>query len=150
MNQSANNRMNAISEQGLCAGCGICQSIAGQGKIKVVKSVNGYERPVIIGDLDNTTVEKIFNICPGTRIEGLPTKEITPSTQIDKVWGPWLRIARAWAGEPKPRFEGSTGGVLTALAQFLLKDQRVDFILHTKARCYLFPETRYLSRCYQR
>jgi len=28
MNQSANNRMNAISEQGLCAGCGICQSIA--------------------------------------------------------------------------------------------------------------------------
>mgnify|MGYP001186930169 FL=1 len=76
MNQSANNRMNAISEQGLCAGCGICQSIAGQGKIKVVKSVNGYERPVIIGDLDNTTVEKIFNICPGTRIEGLPTVKI--------------------------------------------------------------------------
>jgi len=34
MNQSANNRMNAISEQGLCAGCGICQSIAGQGKIE--------------------------------------------------------------------------------------------------------------------
>ena len=133
MNQSANNRMNAISEQGLCAGCGICQSIAGQGKIKVVKSINGYERPVIIGDLDNATVEKIFNICPGTRIEGLPTKEITPSTQIDKVWGPWLRIARAWAGDPKTRFEGSTGGVLTALAQFLLKDQRVDFILHTKA-----------------
>ena len=62
MNQSANNRMNAISEQGLCAGCGICQSVAGPDKIKVVKSVNGYERPVIVGDLDDVTVERILGL----------------------------------------------------------------------------------------
>jgi len=66
MKQSAIDRMNAISEQGLCSGCGICQSVAGPDKIKVVKSVNGYERPVIVGDLDDATVERIFNICPGT------------------------------------------------------------------------------------
>ena len=133
MKQSAVERMNAISEQGLCAGCGICQSIAGPDKIKVVKSLNGYERPVIVGDLDDATVDRIFDICPGTRIEGLPKNEIVPETMIDNVWGPWLRIVRAWAGDPKTRFEGSTGGVLTALAQFLLTDQRVDFILHVKA-----------------
>jgi len=133
MKQSAVERMNAISEQGLCAGCGICQSIAGPDKIKVVKSLNGYERPVIVGDLDDATVDRIFDICPGTRIEGLPKNEIVPETMIDNVWGPWLRIVRAWAGNPKTRFEGSTGGVLTALAQFLLTDQRVDFILHVKA-----------------
>ena len=57
MIQSANNRMNVISEQGLCAGCGICQSIAGQGKIKVVHSINGYERPVLLVYLDNAIVE---------------------------------------------------------------------------------------------
>jgi len=146
MKQSAIDRMNAISEQGLCAGCGICQSVAGPDKIKVVKSVNGYERPVIVGDLDDVTVEKIFNICPGTRIEGLPENEITPATKIDNMWGPWLRIVRAWAGDPKTRFEASTGGVLTALAQFLLNDQRVDFILHVKASAKepIFGE-RYLS-----
>ena len=133
MKQSANDRMNAISEQGLCAGCGICQSIAGADKIKFVKSLNGYERPVIIGELDDFTVDRIFNICPGTRIEGLPENKLSPSTKIDKVWGPWHRIARAWAGDEKTRFEGSTGGVLTALAQFMLNDKRVDFILHVKA-----------------
>ena len=133
MKQSAVERMNTISEQGLCSGCGICQSIAGPDKIKVVKSLNGYERPVIVGDLDDAIVDRIFDICPGTRIEGLPENEIVPQTMIDNVWGPWLRIVRAWAGNPKTRFEGSTGGVLTALAQFLLTDQRVDFILHVKA-----------------
>jgi len=133
MKQSAVERMNAISEQGLCAGCGICQSIAGPDKIKVVKSLNGYERPVIVGDLDDATVDRIFDICPGTRIEGLPENKIVPETMIDNVWGPWIRIVRAWAGDPKTRFEGSTGGVLTALAKFLLSEQRVDFILHVKA-----------------
>ncbi|MDG1870268.1 MAG: Coenzyme F420 hydrogenase/dehydrogenase, beta subunit C-terminal domain [Candidatus Thioglobus sp.] len=133
MNKSANDRMNSISEQGLCSGCGICQSIAGPNKIKVVKSMNGFERPIIIDDLDDATVDRIFEICPGTRIEGLPENKITHETKTDNVWGSWLRIVRAWAGNPKIRFEGSTGGVLTALAQFLLYDQRVDFILHVKA-----------------
>ena len=55
MNKSANDRMNSISEQGLCSGCGICQSIAGPNKIKVVKSMNGFERPIIIDDLDDAT-----------------------------------------------------------------------------------------------
>ena len=62
MSKSAIDRMNSISEQGLCSGCGICQSIAGSSKIKVVKSMNGFERPVIIGDLDDATVDKIFQI----------------------------------------------------------------------------------------
>lgn len=126
-------RMNAISEQGLCTGCGICQAIAGPDKIRIVKSGNGYERPVIVGDLDDELVDTIFDVCPGSHIEGLPRSEISAETTIDKVWGPWRRIVRAWAAEPKTRFEGSTGGVLTALSQFLLEDRRVDFILHVKA-----------------
>ena len=133
MSKSAIDRMNSISEQGLCSGCGICQSIAGSSKIKVVKSMNGFERPVIIGDLDDATVDKIFQICPGTRIEGLPKNQLSPNTKKDNVWGPWHRIVRAWAGNPKIRFEGSTGGVLTALAKFLLSEKRVEFILLVKA-----------------
>ncbi len=133
MRKKAEARMNAISEQGLCTGCGICQAVAGPDRIQVVKSSNGYERPVIVGDLDEATVETIFDICPGARIEGLPTSEITPDTKIDTVWGPWLRMVRAWAGDEGVRFEGSTAGVLTALARFLLDDARVDFILHVKA-----------------
>ena len=131
--KSPEERMNAIPEQGLCAGCGICQAVLGTDKIQVVKSSNGYERPVIVGKLSDDDVEKIFDICPGTRIEGLPECEIDADTKMDNVWGPWRRMVRAWAGDPEIRFEGSTGGVLTALAQFLLAEKRVDFILHVKA-----------------
>lgn len=133
MSRSAEKRMNAISEQGLCTGCGICQAVAGPERIRVTKSANGYERPVIVAALSDDIVDRIFDICPGTRIEGLPDCEITPETCVDNVWGPWRRIVRAWAGNPATRFEGSTGGVLTALAQFLLADGRVEFILHVKA-----------------
>ena len=133
MKPSPEERLNSISEQGLCAGCGICQAIAGKDRIRFEKSSNGYERPVVAGKLDDNLVARIFDVCPGTRIEGLPEKEILPDTGIDKVWGPWRRMVRAWAADQNIRFEGSTGGVLTALAEFLLADRRVDFILHVKA-----------------
>ena len=48
------------------------------------------------------------------------------------MWGPWRRIVRAWAADPDVRFEGSTGGVLTALGQYLLRTGRVDAVLHTR------------------
>jgi len=41
-------------------------------------------------------------------------------------------MARAWAGDPPVRHEGSTGGVMTALASYLLASKRVDFILQAK------------------
>lgn len=133
MSQSAIARMNAISEQGLCAGCGLCQSVAGPDKIQFTKVANGYERPVIVGELDDALVERIYAVCPGTRIEGLPESEVAADTKVDNVWGPWRRMVHAWADDAKTRFEGSTAGVLTALAQFLLAEKRVDFILHVKA-----------------
>lgn len=126
-------RLYAIAEQGLCIGCGLCQSVAGSDTVKVVKTTTGYERPVVVGDIDHAVVDKIYDTCPGTRVDGLPTRLITNGTKIDNVWGPWRRMVRAWASDPLVRFEGSTGGVLTALAIYLLATERVEFILHAKA-----------------
>jgi coenzyme F420 hydrogenase subunit beta len=126
-------RLYAIVEQGLCIGCGLCQSVAGPDTIKVVKTSTGYECPVVVGDLDNDTVNKIYAVCPGTRIEGLPSSLIDEATKVDNIWGPWRRIVRAWASDTEVRYEGSTGGVLSALASYLLSSKRVDFILHARA-----------------
>lgn len=129
---SANERLYAIVEQGLCIGCGLCQSVAGKTRVRVCKTQSGYEQPVIEGELDHATVDRIYAVCPGTRIEGLPQRLIESDTRHDNVWGPWRRMLRAWAGDPEVRFEGSTGGVLTALGQYLLESARVDFILQVR------------------
>jgi coenzyme F420 hydrogenase subunit beta len=125
-------RLYAIVEQGLCIGCGLCQSIAGAERLRVIKTRNGYLTPVAGDELDHETVDRIYSACPGTRVEGLPERLLEPDTRRDNVWGPWRRMVRAWAADPKLRFEGSTGGVLTALGAYLLKSRRVDFILQVK------------------
>ena len=125
-------RLNAIVEQGLCIGCGLCQSVAGKNRVRVTRTSNGYLTPVVEGELDHATVDRIYAVCPGTRVEGLPARLVENDTHHDNVWGPWRRIVRAWAADPEVRFEGSTGGALTALAAYLLASKRVDFILHVK------------------
>ena len=130
--QSPDERLYAIVEQGLCIGCGLCQSVAGADKVRVIKTQSGFEQPVVLGELDHDTVDRIYDVCPGTRIEGLPERLIENDTHQDNVWGPWRRMVRAWAGDEEQRFEGSTGGVLTALGVYLLENKRVDFILQVK------------------
>ena len=130
--QTPTERLYAIVEQGLCIGCGLCQSVAGKDRVRVAKTLNGYLTPIVEGELDHETVDRIYAVCPGTRIEGLPERLLEADTRQDNVWGPWRRMVRAWAGDPAVRFEGSTGGVLTALGIYLLASKRVDFILHVK------------------
>ena len=103
--------VDAIVEQGLCIGCGLCEALAPQ-SITVRKTTTGFEVPVVIGELHDTTVDLIYDVCPGTRIEGLPDRLIADDTVVDAVWGPVRRIVRAWAGDPNVRHIGSTGGVL--------------------------------------
>ncbi len=131
--QSATQRLYDIVEQGLCIGCGLCESVAGRETVTMMKVPSGYQHPVVIGELDHATVDTIYDVCPGTRVDGLPDGLISDGATVDPVWGPWRRIALGWAGDPVVRYEGSTGGVLTALAQYLLNTRRVDFILHVKA-----------------
>ncbi len=130
---SPEQRLYAIVEQGLCIGCGLCQSVAGKDKVQVIKTTQGYQQPVVVGELDHDTVNKIYATCPGTCIEGLPEKLVEPDTRVDNVWGPWRRMARAFAGDENERHIGATGGVLTALGVYLLKSKQVNFILHAKS-----------------
>lgn len=134
-----------IVEGGLCIGCGLCRAVAGADKIRIVLTPEGRERPVALSRLDAATLKRINAICPGTRVEGAcpedqsppaaPTTQATPAMQAadDVVWGRAEHLAIGYARDPEVRFRGSTGGVLTALGQFLLTSGRVKFILHVAA-----------------
>ncbi len=126
----ANARFQKIIDDGLCIGCGLCASIAGNGKINMEISKDFELRPQVNGELSESLVDKIYQTCPGTRVEGLPQKLLDQAENHDPVWGPYQDLVLAWAADPKVRFEGATGGVLTALGMFLVESERVKFVLH--------------------
>ena len=151
-----------IVEGGLCIGCGLCQALAGADRIQIVLTPEGRERPVACQPLDESTLERINAICPGTRVEGAAHAEApahvegaarteravrvegaagvegaaaSASSRVmhDVVWGPAERLAIGHAGDPEVRYRAATGGVLTALGQFLLASGRAKFVLHVTA-----------------
>ncbi len=126
-------RLYRICEEGLCIGCGLCQAVAGSDKLEIVVTPEGTLRPLAKDGLDDQSVDRIYELCPGTRLEGLPSNAIDEETASDLVWGPYERIAKAHAGDPEVRFRAATGGVLTALAIHLLESGAVDFVLHATA-----------------
>lgn len=86
----------------------------------------GYERPVVVADLDDELVEQIYDTCPGTRVEGLPQNLIEADTRYDRVWGYYRQIVHLHASDADVRFRGSTGGALTGLGLYLIDSGEVD------------------------
>ncbi|HEX4569379.1 MAG TPA: Coenzyme F420 hydrogenase/dehydrogenase, beta subunit C-terminal domain [Dongiaceae bacterium] len=122
-----------IVENGLCIGCGLCRSIAGPDQVELVMTPEGRERPVARRELGERALAKINAVCPGTRIGGPDPAVQTDDAGSDTIWGRAARLSIGYASDPAVRFRGSTGGVLTALGQFLLASGRVKFILHVAA-----------------
>lgn len=122
----------AIVEAGLCIGCGLCRSLAGPDRIRLVDVAPGRERPVVTGRLDQETLVRINAVCPGTRIDGADPATIPAAAGTDVMWGPAAALAIAHAGDPDVRFRAATGGVLTALGQYLLRSGRVERVLHVR------------------
>jgi coenzyme F420 hydrogenase subunit beta len=122
-----------IVEAGLCIGCGLCRAIAGPDHIEVVMTPEGRERPVVRRALDADTLRRINAVCPGVVVEAAPPDARSENANLDLIWGPAERLAIGYAADPDVRHRASTGGVLTALGQFLLASGRVKFILHVAA-----------------
>ncbi|MEM7359133.1 MAG: Coenzyme F420 hydrogenase/dehydrogenase, beta subunit C-terminal domain [Pseudomonadota bacterium] len=130
---SPNERLYQIIEHGMCIGCGLCQSLVGEKKLTIQEVASGYERPVIHGELKHQHVDDIMDVCPGTRVEGLPVRLLEKDSHNDEVWGVYRDIYFSYSAEAAVRHMASTGGVLTALALYLVESKTVDFVLHAKA-----------------
>jgi coenzyme F420 hydrogenase subunit beta len=122
-----------IVENGLCIGCGLCLSLAAPGAVELVMTPEGRLRPLATQAMDRPALTRINAVCPGTRIAGPDQAQSASAAVHDTVWGPAERIVIGHAVDPTVRFQASSGGVLTALGQFLLATGRVKFILHVSA-----------------
>ena len=66
------NNLNDIVNNGLCIGCGLCQSITGKDFIEISMSSKGRLEPHELKKIPSETFNKILNVCPGVIVEGLP------------------------------------------------------------------------------
>ena len=126
-------RLDEIVQGGLCIGCGLCQSIAGPDRVELVTTADGRERPLVREPLDDGTLRAVNAVCPGTRVQGAEPGRLAPGTPVDPIWGPIATAVRGHAADAVVRHRGSSGGALTALAQFLLASGRVELIVHVAA-----------------
>ena len=120
-----------ITNNGLCIGCGLCQSILGKEKISIEMTDKGRLEPKEINPISGDDLERVKKICPGVIVESLPKKDISNDSKFDTLWGYYNSLFYAWSTDEQIRFQSSTGGLLNGLSLFLLESKKVDFILHT-------------------
>ncbi len=112
----------------LCVGCGLCEAVT-RGRVPMEMTASGSLRPASVDEFEVGEEKAIVSACPGVVAEPRADEGVP----VDLVWGAHRSLLHAWAGDPQVRFEASTGGVLTALGQHLLRERQVKLVLHVGA-----------------
>lgn len=108
----------------LCAGCGLCASLAPDA-ITMETVAPGYARPRQHGPVSEAAERAIAGTCPGSVVRPWPA-----SQPIHPYWGPYRQVATGHATDENVRFQGSSGGALSALAIHALASGLVDRVIH--------------------
>lgn len=125
--------LETIVSQGLCAGCGLCESIAGRERVEMAITAASYMRPRVHETLDEATLEKIRAVCPGITLTGPDPDQVGDTGVMHDIWGPIRSIHRGWSTNEEIRFHSAAGGAMTALGCYLIESGKVDAILHVRA-----------------
>ncbi len=120
-------KINTIVDAGLCIGCGLCEALAS--RVSMQSTASGSLRPSPIDGFTDAEESLLCSVCPGIHI----TPGLANTGDTDPVWGQHLQMHYAWATDSQTRYIGATGGVLTALGQYLIKSGQVTFVYHVKA-----------------
>jgi coenzyme F420 hydrogenase subunit beta len=121
-----------VTEWRLCAGCGACAAVCANQAIELVDIFDRGIRPVV----DSEKCRKCgscVEVCPGIGISHQPFNDRS-APELLCEWGPVLEVWEGYAADPQVRYNGSSGGVATALALFCLEKQGACGVLHIGTR----------------
>jgi len=125
----ASDGIQRILDEGKCIGCGLCVAMFPD-KLEMEVAASGYLRPAARQALSEDETAAVYAVCPGVVVTGLPEPLAGAAPHLDEVWGPYVRIDRAYAADPAIRHKAATGGALTALCNYLLASGTAAAVLH--------------------
>lgn len=125
--------LESVVANGLCTGCGLCESMLKRDTVEMKLTSFGQLRPQIKRPIAHKQLRAVLKACPGVSVTGPMALSSGENGVMDPVWGPVKSIQRAWAGRDDIRHWAAAGGTLTALGCYLLESRKVDAVLHVKA-----------------
>lgn len=115
----------------LCVGCGACAPICPEQNVRLVDLVNEGIRPQILDTARCGSCRDCLDVCPAHEAD-YSTHPTRPGILLELLprFGPVLEIWEGHASDPEIRFQGSSGGALTALALYCLEQEKMAGVLH--------------------
>lgn len=124
----AETTLSGIIDGRLCSGCGLCSTLIADNKVSMAMSKEGFLRPQIHEKLTVEENAVVVKTCPGNYLEHEPS-----NVPYDSLWGPVVTVRTGYALDEEVRYQGSSGGAISALLIHLLESGAVDFVAHVAA-----------------
>lgn len=118
----------------LCCGCGGCAYMH-PGQIQMIDVPEYGRRPHMQSEPAAGPVEPAMEMCPGIQLTrpAIPDEMISMK-KVCQAWGLMSQIWEGYAADPQIRYEGSSGGVSTALSLYAIEKLGMQGVLHTRYR----------------
>lgn len=125
-------KLKRIMRSDLCNRCGTCVGLS-RGQISFYDR-KGDCRPRVIGDLDDSEAQRILNACAGKEFNFPLYRQHFYSDHLGYhvYTGPFKGIYIAYSKDSRVRRAGSSGGMLTAVLLFLLRNGKIDGAVVTR------------------
>ena len=62
--------LETVVGNGLCSGCGLCESVAGSDRVRMAMTPIGQLRPAVSDPLPETVLAEALAVCPGVEVRG--------------------------------------------------------------------------------
>ena len=129
-------RVRGVGDPRLCLGCGICSYIGAEGDATMVDIEDIGTRPKFSRTISQLKIQEMLAVCPTVSTDfGALKRRDDYEPAVDKAtennWGAITGIWEGYASDEVIRFKGSSGGALTAIAQYCLERRGYYGVLHT-------------------
>lgn len=110
----------------LCNRCGSCVGLS-EGKI-VFGDKTGKYQPKIIAPIDEQLADTLWEACPGKQFDFPKYRKqfFSEHAYFHEFIGPYERIGIGYAADSQVRREGASGGIISAILIWLLKQNKID------------------------